>query len=93
MKNAILIAIALPLLTALPVMAGSDDYTTQRSSQEQSYQNTIANQALQQYYKNNPEQSPNYTGASQKKASKKKGSLHQRTWGSEDSGETWGTKE
>jgi len=81
------------LFFAGAVLAGSSEYTSQRQAQESSYQDQIANKALQDYYREHPEQSPDVTGATRKDRSRKSSAeLHKKTFGSDSNSEVWGTK-
>jgi len=91
MKHLLAIIIA-PLFFTTQAIAGSTDYTDQRQTQESSYQDTIANQALKDYYQKNPNQTPTTNATQKKKPRSNSGDLHRKTFGSDDSSEVWGTK-
>lgn len=91
MKHLITILIA-ACLFATSAMAGSTDYATQRSTQEQSYRDKMADQALQEHYRNNPVQTPAASTSNKRKARKNSDDLHRKTFGNKDTSEVWGTK-
>lgn len=79
--------------TLSPAMAGSADYTSQRQSQEDSYEDQIANKALQDYYRNNPGSAPDsIRSKAQKKTRASSTELHKQTFGDSSNSEVWGTK-
>ena len=80
-------------LSADLALAGSADYASQRQSQEDSYENQIANKAMQDYYRNTPASAPKPSAATQKKKSRTSSSnLHKKTFGDSENSEVWGTK-
>lgn len=83
------IIVLMILCLAVPAMAY--DNADQEQAMRDSYESSTANKALQDYYRQNPEQAPN--ALSQQPVKRKQGkNLYRKTFGGDQGSESWGTR-